>query len=171
VNPHSLRPLAAVRDEIGVAKLREELLASRIAAHGRDRYGHYHPIPAEYWLPSDISDRTLQRSGQWHHPVAKSRQLLGFGLPLVCDVFVAPNELHAPGRRPGSLSPKDQFCREALAILDNDAERPRKGYGRLIAIARSVLERLGSKYKYNLNSIEKNIRGTVREWEEKHPDK
>jgi hypothetical protein len=71
------------------------------------------------------------------------------------------------GPRPGRISPKDQMCREALAILDSD-HRPPKGRGRFTELARKVRERYPD---YAQNTIERTIRSIVKEWEQRNPDR
>lgn len=71
------------------------------------------------------------------------------------------------GRKPGQMSLKESVCRAALAILDNDANRPPRGHGRRAQLAKMVH---GHFPLYKLNSIEKMIRNTVAEWERQNPD-
>jgi hypothetical protein len=57
----------------------------------------------------------------------------------------------------------------ALQILEDDKSRPPLGYGRLIALARLVNAKLGSRYKDE--SVRKAIGPSLRDWEHKHPCK
>ena len=66
------------------------------------------------------------------------------------------------GRKPGHELQKDRICRAALAVLDNDANRPPKRRGRRAQLGKTVL---GQFPDYELNSIEKMIRVTVADWE------
>jgi hypothetical protein len=85
-------------------------------------------------------------------------------------VFAPQND--ASGRKPGLSSPKDLACEIVLSILNDQAQRPPKSHGRVAALARMVWAVLKKDGKtYELNSIEKFIRGTVREWEKKNPGK
>ena len=77
-----------------------------------------------------------------------------------------------PGRKPGQMSVKDLACKTALSILNDEARRPLKRHGRLSALARmvhAVLEKDGKPYA--VDSIVKYIRGTVKEWQARNPEK
>jgi hypothetical protein len=76
-----------------------------------------------------------------------------------------------PGPKAGELSIKGQACASALQILKSHAERPRRGYGRLIGVARMVKKKLPGAGSYKDDSIGKMIRPTVRDWEVKNPHK
>jgi hypothetical protein len=86
-------------------------------------------------------------------------------------VRIVPNQTVSadpPGPKPGQQSAKDLACRAVLSILNDEAHRPPRGHGRLTKLARMVRIDLEGN---TLNSIEKFIRGTVREWETKNPGK
>ena len=71
------------------------------------------------------------------------------------------------GRKPGFRSVKRDFCNKALAILNDERARPQRGRGRLTELVRMIHQALGQDYKPN--TIEKTIRETVREWENRNP--
>jgi hypothetical protein len=76
-----------------------------------------------------------------------------------------------PGPKSGATTIKELACGIARNILEGD-QRPRPGYGRLMALARVVnadakIARLG----YQDDSIRKMIADELREWEAKHPHK
>ena len=78
----------------------------------------------------------------------------------------------APGPKPGHETAKRRVDDAVRTILESDAERPPKGRGRMVSLARIVQERLASEgLRYRLNSIEKMIRPAVKEWEKRNPDK
>jgi hypothetical protein len=78
----------------------------------------------------------------------------------------------APGPKPGHETAKRLVDDAVRTILESDAERPPKGHGRIVSLARIIQERLASEGpRYKLNSIEKMIRPTVKQWEERNPDK
>jgi hypothetical protein len=78
----------------------------------------------------------------------------------------------APGPRPGYGTPKALAHNAVHAILANDAERPPKGYGRTVKLARMVQAKLAyDGVHYQPNSIEKMIRPALKEWEKRNPDK
>jgi hypothetical protein len=77
-----------------------------------------------------------------------------------------------PGPKDGKQSVKDLACKIALQVLNDEAQRPKLGYGRLTTLAGIVnakLARLGHQYKGD--SVGKMIRPTVREWEARNPHK
>jgi hypothetical protein len=77
-----------------------------------------------------------------------------------------------PGPKDGEKSVKDLACEIALQILDDEAQRPNLGYGRLAAVARTVnAELAGRGYQYLDNSIVKMIRPSLRDWETRNPQK
>jgi hypothetical protein len=79
------------------------------------------------------------------------------------------SENDPPERKPDQNS-ADLACYYALSILDDKAQRPPNRHGRLTKLARmvrAVLKKHGKPRQEN--TIEKYIRGTVREWEEKNP--
>ncbi len=102
--------------------------------------------------------------------------LLGDGIKLT-GVRIMPNrpvsaaQIDPPGRKPGRRPAKDLVCQAALSILNDGAKRPPPGHGRKAALARMVQALLPDGLKYQQNTIEKFIRGTVDEWEGKNPDK
>jgi hypothetical protein len=78
----------------------------------------------------------------------------------------------ATGPKPGYETAKRRADDAVRAILDNDAERPLKGRGRMVTLARMVQEKFASEgIRYELNSIEKMIRPAVKEWEKRNPDR
>lgn len=85
---------------------------------------------------------------------------------------VTATEQRRPGPKPSQQSPKDLACNIALDILANDERRPKRGYRRLIAIARLVNDDARFKgHSYESDSVRKMIGPAVREWEAKNPDK
>ena len=94
--PARLRLLVEVRDEIGLEKLKEKLVAPRrrsIAYWYDEDNDEYHEISVAYWLHSDRADWTL-RSGQL---VVKSESKgLLRSSHRACDVFV----VHSRSGRP-----------------------------------------------------------------------
>jgi hypothetical protein len=104
------------------------------------------------------------------------RHLDGVGRPLKfseadlrywLDQRSQPQPSAPPGPKAGKLTRKKQMCDEALRILDGgQLSRER---GRLTKIVNQVKTNLSLDYQPN--SIEKDIRQTVREWETIHPDK
>jgi hypothetical protein len=100
------------------------------------------------------------------------RDNMQIGDTLVSDVRVVPAqalEVEPRGPKPGGDSVKDRVCREALDILNNDRERPGRGYGRRITLAGKVKKRL--RLKHQEDTIRKHFAETVSEWEKKYPDK
>jgi hypothetical protein len=74
-----------------------------------------------------------------------------------------------PGRKAGAISVKDLACKLVLRILDDEAQRPPRGRGRLTTLAGMVnadLVRHGHHYKDD--SVRKMIAPSVRDWEKKH---
>jgi hypothetical protein len=83
-----------------------------------------------------------------------------------------PKHHDAPGPKPGVETAKDKACAAALAILNDDAERPPKRKGRQIELAEIVRKKLGPQGEhYKVDSIRKMISPTVRGWQEHNPDK
>jgi hypothetical protein len=74
-----------------------------------------------------------------------------------------------PGPRPGGgQSPKRRCAIEAMTVLDDETQRPQRGKGRKIAVARLVRERLSLSHA--AETISRYISGPVTEWERLHPD-
>jgi hypothetical protein len=71
----------------------------------------------------------------------------------------------SPGPKAGERTPKDQHCNKALEIMG--LRNIPRGHGYLTKIAKQVKTELKSAYE--LNSIVKDIRSTVREWEKNNP--
>ena len=94
------------------------------------------------------------------------------GVRVVRAQAVPASQNDPPGRKPGKKSAKDLACDIVLAILNDDAQRSLKRHGRLIELARMVQAVLDKDGKtYEVNSIEKFIRDTVKEWQKMNPDK
>jgi hypothetical protein len=94
------------------------------------------------------------------------------GVRVVRAQAVPASQNDPPGRKPGKKSAKDLACDIVLAILNDDAQRSLKRHGRLIELARMVQAVLDKDGKtYEVNSIEKFIRDTVKDWQKKNPDK
>jgi hypothetical protein len=84
---------------------------------------------------------------------------------------VPASQNNPPGRKAGQNSPKGLAREIVLSILNDKARRPPKHHGRKIELARMVGAALTNEDKpYAVNSIEKYIRGTVKEWEDDNPD-
>jgi hypothetical protein len=102
--------------------------------------------------------------------------LVGDGIKLTGVRFV-PNrpasaaQSEPPGRKPGHQPIKDLACSAVLSILVDDAQRPPPGHGRKAALARMVHPLLPDGERYKLNTIEKLIRGSIKEWEVDNPDR
>jgi len=93
------------------------------------------------------------------------------GVHFVRAQAIAASQNDPPGRKPGQNSSKDLACDIVLSILNDEARRPPKRHGRLVALARMVQKVLHKEGKtYVVDSIEKFIRGTVRVWEDANPD-
>ena len=74
-----------------------------------------------------------------------------------------------PGRKAGAISVKDLACKLALRVLDDEAQRPPRGRGRLTTLAgmaNADLVRYGHQYKED--SVRKMIAPSVRDWEKRH---
>jgi hypothetical protein len=99
---------------------------------------------------------------------------LGDGIKL-SGVRIVPRQTVSadpPGRKPGRMSAKALACRAALAILDDASRRPPPGHGRKAALARMVCNELRNYGpSYQEDTVQKMIRGTVKEWEAANPDK
>jgi hypothetical protein len=75
----------------------------------------------------------------------------------------------SPGPKPGNKTAKDQASEIAESILSGDApDRPPRGYGRMIALARLIQPKLAQRYKED--SIQRMISKSVREWEKHNPN-
>jgi hypothetical protein len=84
----------------------------------------------------------------------------------------AASPSNRPGRKLGKKSAKDLACEIALSILNDEGQRPDKRHGRLIALARSIQVSLDKEgYTYVEDTIERFIRDTVKDWEQKNPGK
>ena len=71
----------------------------------------------------------------------------------------------------GGTSGKQLAWQIALEILSDDARRPARGQGRLMALARLINVELARRgHRYQDDSIRKLIQPSLREWEDKHPD-
>jgi hypothetical protein len=93
------------------------------------------------------------------------------GLHFVRAQAVPAAQSHAPGRRLAQNSAKDLACDIVLSILNDTARRPPKRRGRMTELARMVGAALRNEgQSYEVNSIEKFIRGSVRDWERRNPD-
>jgi len=147
--------------------IQEKLLDCFISAirAGRCSLAGFNAALQPVSIPSDLIKAKAFRFNLSEMYVGDTRIVgvrVKLGLPAV------QNE--APGRKPGQASPKDRASKAVLAILDNESERPRRGYGRMAALARMVQKTL-PELPHKQNSIEKMIRMTVTEWENKNPDK
>lgn len=71
------------------------------------------------------------------------------------------------GPKPGQTTLKAEWCQRAIDALENREVRP--GHGAVAEIAR-ILEREGRLGGRQLQSAEKEIRRTVREWESRRPE-
>jgi hypothetical protein len=77
-----------------------------------------------------------------------------------------------PGPKAGAVSIKDLAWEIALRILNDEAQRPPRGHGRLATLAGMVnvgLTRHGHQYKDD--SVRKTIGPSLRDWEAKNPQK
>jgi hypothetical protein len=77
-----------------------------------------------------------------------------------------------PGPKAGAQSRKGLACDIALSILEVETKRPPRGHGRLTKLAGMVkaeLTRCGPVY--NVDSVRKMIKDSVRDWEGKNPHK
>jgi hypothetical protein len=75
------------------------------------------------------------------------------------------------GPKAGARSIKGLACEIALRILEDEAQRPPRGRGRLTKLAGLVnAELAGHPHRYQPDSIRRSIGPSVREWEKKHPD-
>jgi hypothetical protein len=77
-----------------------------------------------------------------------------------------------PGPKAGAVSIKDLAWEIALRILNDEAQRPPRGHGRLATLAGMVnvgLTRHGHQYKDD--SVRKMIGPSLRDWEAKNPQK
>jgi hypothetical protein len=73
-----------------------------------------------------------------------------------------------PGPRPGGgQSPKGRCANEANRILDDETQRPQRGKGRKIAVARLVREHLSLSHA--AETISRYISRSVIDWEQLHP--
>jgi hypothetical protein len=79
------------------------------------------------------------------------------------DLAAAP-----PGPKPGRTPAADRAWEVAEAIL-NSSQRPPKGRGRLTRLAELVHARLAENYK--VDTVRKMIGPSLRDWEDKNPDK
>jgi hypothetical protein len=93
------------------------------------------------------------------------------GVHFVRTQAVPAAQNHAPGRRPAQNSAKDLACEIVLSILNDSARRPPKRHGRMTELARMVGAALRNQGpSYEVNSIGKFIRGSVKDWERRNPD-
>jgi hypothetical protein len=105
------------------------------------------------------------------------RDEIKLGDTLIRGVRAAPTTPRTPGPqvpgpKPGYQTAKPRADDVVRGILSNDANRPLRGRGRMVKLARMVQEKFASEgIHYELNSIEKMIRPAVKEWEERNPDK
>jgi hypothetical protein len=93
------------------------------------------------------------------------------GVRFVRAEAVTASQNDPPGRKPGQNSPKNLACDIALSILADEAQRPpiRRGLrAELARRVRAVLKKDGKTYE--VNSIEKFISDTVKDWVKKNPD-
>jgi hypothetical protein len=120
-------------------------------------------------LPADTVDEERRRKDRERKRRQRARAKTSRDVPVTsADVRVTTTE--PPGPKPGSKSAKDQASEIAVSILNSDApDRPPRGYGRMIALARLVQPKLAQRY--DEGSIRKMISASVREWEEQNPDK
>ncbi len=156
--------------EIAVAETKEleALFRNRlVAAVQKDRYvlvafDRFDPITVP---PRLVKPESLNFAGD-------ILELNGIKLTGVRFVQARPrSQSSPPGRKPGQDSSKAEACRIALSILDDDARRPPRRRGRLAQLTRMVCGALNNDGKpYQANTIEKLIRNSVKEWEEKNSD-
>jgi hypothetical protein len=77
-----------------------------------------------------------------------------------------------PGRKAGRQSGKGRASRAVLSILNDDTKRPIRSHGWKAELARMVCTVLQSDGDtYEENSVQKMIRDTVKDWEDKNPEK
>jgi hypothetical protein len=77
-----------------------------------------------------------------------------------------------PGPKAGAWSAKNLACQIVLSLLEDETKRPPRGRGRLATLAGMVnAELTGRGHQYKDDSVRKMIGHSVREWEEKHPEK
>jgi hypothetical protein len=160
-----LRPLVDWRDELGLHRLRADLIGGDLDAWWYDHYtGEYHQIPRAHWQ----QERAVERAIESGWPIGMGR---------LCEIHAvrpadwpAPQVSDSPGRRPDQVSAKDRAWGLAKDILENDDARARlpKGRGRLSRLAEFVQDKLRD---YKTDSIRRMIGPSLREWESKNPDK
>jgi hypothetical protein len=84
----------------------------------------------------------------------------------------APIALLSPGPKSGETSAAAVAWEIAIEILEHDDRMPRRAHGRLMALARAVQPLLKERgYSRELDTIAKDLRPSLREWEAKNPDK
>jgi hypothetical protein len=159
-----LRPLAEWRDELGLDRLRANLIDGDLDAWWYDHAtGEFHQIPRTHWQKENVQ---LAIAWGW---------FIGGGLfsrdNRWCVIHAARRVKHAGGRKPGQETGKTLIMAAARNILDDEAaQRPPRGHGRLTRLTELVKKTPAGK-QYALNTIEGYIRPVLREWEEKNPGK
>jgi hypothetical protein len=164
-----LRPLAEWRDELGLDRLRDDLINGDLDAWYFDPLnGQWHGIPRAHWRREEAAETALG----WGWTIGEGPIFTPD--PHIfrrCKIHAARPASHdRPGPKPGGKSEKRQACAIAESILNSDAaDPPPRGYGRVSALARLVKPKLTKQY--DEQSIQKMIRSAVREWEKQNPDK
>ena len=94
-----------------------------------------------------------------------------FGARFVRTQVVRASQNDPPGRKPGQQSAKDWMSKTALSILNDEVQRPTRGHGRKTALARMVCALQPAGWNYQVATIERYIRKSVKEWEAANPEK
>ena len=106
-------------------------------------------------------------------PILEIAERRGDGGQVIRKLLVAHQvRKQRPGPKAGAVSIKDLAWEIALRILNDEAQRPPRGYGRLTTLAGMVnvgLTRHGHQYKDD--SVRKMIGPSLRDWEAKNPQK
>lgn len=141
-----------------------------------DYYGAEDPvitteILSRCWLPRDLCRRWFERHGLTWPSAFDPPDAPGAVRP--CGA-ISPTALTnlSPGPKGGETTAAAIAWEIAEQILADDTKRPRRGHGRLTALARAVQPQLKARGRSReLNTITKDIRRDFREWEAKNPDK
>jgi hypothetical protein len=102
-------------------------------------------------------------------PILAIAERRGDGGEIIRKLVAQWVEKRRPGRKAGAISVKDLACKLALRVLDDETQRPPRGRGRLMTLARMAnadLVQLGQKYEDD--SVRKMIAPSVRDWEKKY---
>jgi hypothetical protein len=153
-----LRPLADWRDELGLDRLRADLIDGDLDACWYDHAtGEFHQIPRAYWR----RNKAVEHAIGWGWLIGGG--LFSFSSSVrSCEIYAARPAKHAGG--------KDGAWGLAEDILENDDARARlpKRRGRLSELAKLIQAKLPD---YEVDSIRRMIGPSLREWEERNPDK